>query len=131
MGLSFSAIVTIVVILYLFSSIKVLAEYERGVIFRLGRLLGHEKGPGLVLVFAPIDRMVDLSPAMSLPSRRPWKAIIISGKPVPPSPWPARPGSWATNVWQRSLARPCSPCCWTPRSMRPIRRSGTPHCRPW
>ena len=61
MGLSFSAIVTIIVILYLFSSIKVLAEYERGVIFRLGRLLGHEKGPGVVLVFAPIDRMVRIS----------------------------------------------------------------------
>ena len=40
MGLSFSAIITIVVILYLFSSIKILAEYERGVIFRLGRLAG-------------------------------------------------------------------------------------------
>ena len=61
MGLSFSAIVVIVVVLYLLSSIKVLAEYERGVIFRLGRLLGHEKGPGVVLVFAPIDRMVRIS----------------------------------------------------------------------
>ena len=61
MGLSFSAIVVIVVALYLLSSIKVLAEYERGVIFRLGRLLGHEKGPGVVLVFAPIDRMVRIS----------------------------------------------------------------------
>ncbi|MGH9537399.1 MAG: slipin family protein, partial [Terriglobales bacterium] len=61
MGLSFSAIVTIVVVLYLFSSIKILAEYERGVIFRLGRLLGHEKGPGVILVFAPLDRMVRIS----------------------------------------------------------------------
>src|SRR5260370_3172721 len=61
MGLSFSAIATIVVILYLFSSIKVLAEYERGVIFRLGRLLGHEKGPGLIFGFAPLDRMVGVS----------------------------------------------------------------------
>jgi len=61
MGLSFSAIVVIVVAFYLLSSIKVLAEYERGVIFRLGRLLGHEKGPGIVLVFAPIDRMVRIS----------------------------------------------------------------------
>ena len=73
MGLSFSAIATIVVILYLFSSIKVLAEYERGVIFRLGRLLGHEKGPGIVLVFAPIDRMVRISlrqEAMEVPPAR-------------------------------------------------------------
>jgi regulator of protease activity HflC (stomatin/prohibitin superfamily) len=46
------------VVLYLVSSIKVLAEYERGVIFRLGKLLPEPKGPGVILVFAPIDRMV-------------------------------------------------------------------------
>src|SRR5712664_1234205 len=61
MGLSFSAIVVIVVAFYLLSSIKVLAEYERGVIFRLGRLLPNAKEPGIVLVFAPIDRMVRIS----------------------------------------------------------------------
>jgi regulator of protease activity HflC (stomatin/prohibitin superfamily) len=44
--------------LYLIGSIKIIAEYERGVIFRLGRLLPEAKGPGLVLVFRPIDRMV-------------------------------------------------------------------------
>jgi regulator of protease activity HflC (stomatin/prohibitin superfamily) len=44
--------------LYLLSSIKVLSEYERGVIFRLGRLLPKAKGPGVALVFRPIDRMV-------------------------------------------------------------------------
>ena len=43
---------------YLLSSIKILAEYERGVIFRLGKLLPEPKGPGVILVFAPIDRMV-------------------------------------------------------------------------
>jgi regulator of protease activity HflC (stomatin/prohibitin superfamily) len=42
----------------LVSSIKILAEYERGVIFRLGKLLPEAKGPGLVFVFKPIDRMV-------------------------------------------------------------------------
>jgi regulator of protease activity HflC (stomatin/prohibitin superfamily) len=47
--------------LYLFSSIKVLNEYERGVVFRLGKLLPLPKGPGVVLVFAPIDRMVRVS----------------------------------------------------------------------
>jgi regulator of protease activity HflC (stomatin/prohibitin superfamily) len=46
---------------YLFSSIKILNEYERGVIFRLGKLLPQPKGPGVVLVFAPIDRMVRVS----------------------------------------------------------------------
>ena len=42
-------------------SINILAEYERGVIFRLGKLLPQPKGPGVVLVFAPIDRMVRVS----------------------------------------------------------------------
>ena len=50
-----------IVVLYLLSSIKILAEYERGVIFRLGRLLSADKGPGLIFVFAPIDRMVRVS----------------------------------------------------------------------
>lgn len=47
--------------LYLISSVKVLREYERGVVFRLGKLLAHPKGPGIVLVFAPIDHMVKVS----------------------------------------------------------------------
>lgn len=51
-------ILMLIVVLYLISSIKILAEYERGVIFRLGKLLPQPKGPGLILVFAPIDRMV-------------------------------------------------------------------------
>ena len=46
---------------YLLSSIKILNEYERGVIFRLGKLLPQPKGPGVILVFAPIDRMVRVS----------------------------------------------------------------------
>src|ERR1700689_1806220 len=50
-----------IVILYLMSSIKILREYERGVIFRLGRLLPQPKGPGVILVFAPLDRMVRVS----------------------------------------------------------------------
>ena len=55
------AIITVILVIYLISSIKILPEYERGVIFRLGRLLGAAKGPGLFLVFAPIDRMVRIS----------------------------------------------------------------------
>jgi regulator of protease activity HflC (stomatin/prohibitin superfamily) len=51
-------ILFLLVVLYLISSIKILAEYERGVIFRLGKLLPGAKGPGVILVFAPIDRMV-------------------------------------------------------------------------
>ena len=56
-----STIALLIVVLYLLSSIKVLAEYERGVIFRLGRLLPEAKGPGLIFVFAPIDRIVRIS----------------------------------------------------------------------
>ncbi len=56
-----STLFIIVVVLYLLSSIKILKEYERGVIFRLGRLLPRPKGPGVILVFAPIDRMVRVS----------------------------------------------------------------------
>ena len=54
----FSGIVFVLVVFYLLSSIKILAEYERGVIFRLGRVLPEAKGSGIILVFAPIDRMV-------------------------------------------------------------------------
>src|SRR5215475_6547336 len=59
--LSLGSIVAIIIVLYLLSSIKILAEYERGVIFRLGRLLPRAKGPGVILVFAPIDRIVRVS----------------------------------------------------------------------
>src|ERR1700683_1945624 len=58
---SFTTIVIVIVVLYLLSSIKILREDERGVIFRLGRVLTTPKGPGLVLVFAPIDRIVRVS----------------------------------------------------------------------
>src|SRR6266581_2519817 len=51
-------IVLFILVLYVVASIKILAEYERGVIFRLGKLLPRPKGPGVILVFAPIDRIV-------------------------------------------------------------------------
>src|ERR1700704_6422542 len=57
----FGLIAIIVLVIYLITSIKILPEYERGVIFRLGRLLPEAKGPGIFLVFAPIDRMVRVS----------------------------------------------------------------------
>ncbi len=54
-------IFVVIVLLYLISSVKILAEYERGVIFRLGKLLPLPKGPGVILVFKPIDRIVRVS----------------------------------------------------------------------
>ncbi len=59
--LSFPLVVIGLLVLYLFNSIRILPEYERGVIFRLGRLLSKAKGPGIALVFYPIDRMVRVS----------------------------------------------------------------------
>jgi regulator of protease activity HflC (stomatin/prohibitin superfamily) len=53
--------VVLVFVLYLISSIKILNEYERAVVFRLGKLLPQPKGPGLIFVFAPLDRMVRVS----------------------------------------------------------------------
>ena len=47
--------------IYLLSSIKILNEYERAVVFRLGRLIHAPKGPGFIFVFAIIDRMVRVS----------------------------------------------------------------------
>lgn len=49
------------IVLYLLSCVKILNEYERGVIFRLGRLLPNPKGPGIVFVFKPIDKIVRMS----------------------------------------------------------------------
>src|SRR5688500_17976325 len=54
-------IVLAVLASYLLTSTKILNEYERGVIFRLGKLLSQPQGPGVVLVFAPLDRMVRVS----------------------------------------------------------------------
>ena len=60
-SLSPALIVGFFVVLYLLTSIQILSEYERGVIFRLGKLLPQPKGPGVILVFRPIDRIVRLS----------------------------------------------------------------------
>src|SRR5919106_2380850 len=61
MELSPALILVLIVVIYLISSIKILSEYERGVIFRLGKLLKQPKGPGVILVFAPLDRIVRVS----------------------------------------------------------------------
>ena len=61
-GLPLGALVALAfAALFILNWIKVLNEYERGVLFRFGKLLPSTKGPGLVLVFAPIDRMVRVS----------------------------------------------------------------------
>ena len=52
------AAAALLILMFLFAAIKVAREYERGVIFRLGRLLPEPKGPGLFLLIPVIDRMV-------------------------------------------------------------------------
>jgi regulator of protease activity HflC (stomatin/prohibitin superfamily) len=54
-------VVVAIVVLYFLNSIKILREYERGVIFRLGHALPVPKGPGLIFVFRPFDQMVRIS----------------------------------------------------------------------
>ncbi len=58
MPLQYVGIALAIIALYLISSIRILFEYQRGVIFRLGRVLEEPKGPGILMVFWPIDRMV-------------------------------------------------------------------------
>jgi regulator of protease activity HflC (stomatin/prohibitin superfamily) len=54
-------VVAVIAIFFILSWIKVLKEYERGVIFRLGRVLDKPKGPGLIVVLSPIDKLVRIS----------------------------------------------------------------------
>ncbi len=55
------AVVLFVIVIVIFKWINILNEYERAVVFRLGRLLSKPKGPGLVFILWPIDRMVKVS----------------------------------------------------------------------
>ena len=59
--IGFWTVVIVIFVIYALSCIKILPEYERGVIFNLGRLRPEPKGPGLILVFAPIQRIVRIS----------------------------------------------------------------------
>jgi regulator of protease activity HflC (stomatin/prohibitin superfamily) len=54
-------IILVIVVLYLINSIKILRDYERAVIFRLGRALPSPKGPGIIFVFRPFDQMIRIS----------------------------------------------------------------------
>ena len=61
-----------VILLYILNSIKILKEYERAVVFRLGHVRHNASGPGVILVFRPIDQIVRISlrqEAMEVPSQ--------------------------------------------------------------
>ena len=53
-------IIAVLGIFYLFNSVKVVQEYERAIIFRLGRVMPQPKGPGIFFILWPIDRMIKL-----------------------------------------------------------------------
>ena len=57
-GLGYLGVGVVILVIYFLNSINILKEYERGVIFRLGRLLEKAKGPGLIFVFWPLDQIV-------------------------------------------------------------------------
>jgi regulator of protease activity HflC (stomatin/prohibitin superfamily) len=60
--MSYSIIFLIVLaVLFLASAIRILNEYERGVIFRLGRVMSRAKGPGLIILIPVVDRLVKIS----------------------------------------------------------------------
>ena len=62
MGIGVPGLILIfVVAIYLINSVKILREYERGVVFRLGRVLSAPKGPGVILIFRPFDQIVRVS----------------------------------------------------------------------
>jgi regulator of protease activity HflC (stomatin/prohibitin superfamily) len=60
-GFQLLLVVLVIVVIWITNSLNVLREYERGVIFRIGRLLADPKGPGLIWLFWPIDRIVRVS----------------------------------------------------------------------
>lgn len=59
--MQFALLFPALVVLYFLTCVRILLEYQRGVVFRLGRVLPSPKGPGFILVFWPIDRMVRVS----------------------------------------------------------------------
>jgi regulator of protease activity HflC (stomatin/prohibitin superfamily) len=60
-GFQLLLVVLVIIVIWISNSLNVLREYERGVIFRVGRLLADPKGPGLIWLFWPIDRIVRVS----------------------------------------------------------------------
>ena len=111
-------ILALILVLYLLSAIKILNEYERGVIFRLGKLLPKPKGPGIVLVFAPIDRMMRVSLRTVVLDVPPQDIITRDNRTAPSS------RSRTSCMRRRSCRRRRSGACWGRRSSTACCRSG-------
>src|SRR6201987_6231361 len=76
------AILLVLIILFLISAIKVAREYERGIIFRLGRLLPQPKGPGLFILIPIVDRMVKVDLRTITRNIPPQEVITKDNVPV-------------------------------------------------
>src|SRR6201982_4018693 len=76
------AILLFLIVLFLFSAIKVAREYERGIVFRLGRLLPQPKGPGLFLLIPIVDRMVKVDLRETKLTFPPQEVITKDNVPV-------------------------------------------------
>jgi regulator of protease activity HflC (stomatin/prohibitin superfamily) len=62
MGLSpFVLVVVFIILIWIIKSLNILREYERAVVFRLGRVIARDKGPGVIFIWWPIDKMVKVS----------------------------------------------------------------------
>jgi regulator of protease activity HflC (stomatin/prohibitin superfamily) len=81
-GIAILAVAIVLFVLVVSASVKVLREYERGVIFRLGRLLGEPKGPGLFFLIPVIDRMVRVDLRVVTLSVPPQEVITKDNVPV-------------------------------------------------
>src|SRR5438445_5706474 len=76
------AVLLFLIVLFLFSAIKVAREYERGIVFRLGRLLPAPKGPGLFILIPVVDRMIKVDLRMITLSVPPQEVITKDNVPV-------------------------------------------------
>ena len=132
--MNLSLIVAVVIVaLFLFSAVRVLDEYERGVIFRLGRFF-RVKGPGLIIVIPVIDRMVRVGlrlVTMDVPPQdiitRDNVSVKVNAVSTSASWTPRRPSSrWRTSSTPRaSSARPPSGACSASWSWTTSSPSGT------
>src|SRR3954471_7681787 len=81
-GLIILAVVVFLLVLFLISAIKVIREYERAIVFRLGRLLDEPKGPGLFILIPIVDRMVKVDLRTITLNAPPQEVITKDNVPV-------------------------------------------------
>ena len=91
-------------VIWVFKCLNVLREYERAVVFRLGRVLKKDKGPGIIVILWPIDKIVKVSLRVVTWDVPPQDIITrdnVSLKVNAVLRWEYRPGSTLYLVWQQ------------------------------